>query len=195
METMFQTMGLSALPVFYSEREQLIDLPFVTLSDDDAHDGIVNPFHKGRVAALKGRIVEPDDDAPGKRLRDLGYDMELVTGRASAAHFHSWMHNSWQAREMGPDMYCQIHPDRAGERGIADGDKVRVATAHGSVEAVAWITSGIRDHAVFLPIGWDERQAHHPWKSVNFLTDKSQRDPISDQTNQKMLLCRVELAP
>jgi anaerobic selenocysteine-containing dehydrogenase len=71
---------------------------------------------------------------------------------------------------------------------------VRVATSHGSVEAVAWITNGIRDHAVFLPIGWDERQPFHPWKSVNFLTDRTQRDPISEQTNLKSLLCRVDRA-
>ncbi len=102
---------------------------------------------------------------------------------------------AWRkAQEMCPDMYCQIHPDRAKERGIEDGDKVRVATSHGSVEAVAWITNGIRDHAVFLPIGWDERQPFHPWKAVNFLTDRTQRDPVSEQTNLKSLLCRVDHA-
>jgi hypothetical protein len=29
---------------------------------------------------------------------------------------------------------------------------------------------------------------------VNFLTDRTQRDPISDQTNLKTLLCRVSKA-
>ena len=62
---------------------------------------------------------------------------------------------------------------------------------HGEVKAVAWVYSGIRERSVFIPIGWDEKQPFHPWKPVNFLTDKTQRDPISDQTNLKSLLCRV----
>ena len=194
MEAKFKTMGLSALPEFYSEREQRIDLPYVQFDEDDGGEGVINPFHKGDTFGSPGQLINPGNDTPGQRLRAEGFELELVTGRASAAHFHSWTHYFWQAQEMCPDMYCQIHPDRAEERGIADGDKVRVATSHGSVEAVAWIINGIRDHAVFLPIGWDERQPYHPWKSVNFLTDRTQRDPISDQTNLKSLLCRVDRA-
>ena len=75
--------------------------------------------------------------------------------------------------------------------GIEDGERVRVESAHGVIEAVAWIHKGIRPTAVFIPIGWGERQPFNPWPSVNFLTDKSQRDPVSDQTNLKSLLCRV----
>jgi hypothetical protein len=47
---------------------------------------------------------------------------------------------------------------------------------------------------VFIPIGWGERQPYNPWRPVNFLTDKTQRDPVSDQTNLKVLLCRVSRA-
>jgi hypothetical protein len=42
-----------------------------------------------------------------------------------------------------------------------------------------------------VPIGWGERQPFQPWRPTNFLTDASQRDPISEQTNLKSLLCRV----
>ena len=70
-----------------------------------------------------------------------------------------------------------------------------VETAHGAIEALAWLHAGIRPDAVFVPIGWGERQPYHPWRSVNFLTDKNQRDPVSDQTNLKALLCRVSRAP
>jgi anaerobic selenocysteine-containing dehydrogenase len=68
---------------------------------------------------------------------------------------------------------------------------VRVESAHGAIEAVAWVHAGIRPTAVFIPIGWGERQPYHPWRPVNFLTDGTQRDPVSDQTNLKALLCRV----
>jgi len=92
---------------------------------------------------------------------------------------------------MWPDLYAQMHPKTAAGLGIHDGERVKVQSAHGEIEALAWITTGIRESSVFVPIGWDERQPHHPWRTVNFLTDKDQRDPISDQTNLKSLLCKV----
>ena len=95
---------------------------------------------------------------------------------------------------MWPDLFAQIHPDKARAIGVGDGERVRVETAHGMIEARAWITPGIRPDAVFVPIGWDERQPLNPWPSVNFATDRSQRDPVSDQVNLKTLLCRVSAA-
>ncbi|MBO6948952.1 MAG: molybdopterin-dependent oxidoreductase [Rhodospirillales bacterium] len=192
IETKFNALGMSSLPEFYSEREQRIDLPYVELQHDDSEAGVPNPFHGNNTSGSMGRLVRAGNNTPGQQLRAKGFELELVTGRASAAHFHSWTHYFWQAQEMWPDMYCQLHPNRAAEIGVEDGQKVRVSTAHGSVEAVVWITNGIREHSVFLPIGWDERQPYHPWKSVNYLTDKMQREPMSDQTNLKMLLCKVE---
>lgn len=194
LERKFRVLGLSALPEFYSEREQLVDLPYVELEDSDADAGVISPFCRPDTGTSRARIVGATGGGPGARLRAQGYDTELLTGRPSAAHFHSWTHYFWQAQEMWPDLFCQIHPDKAAALGIADGGRVRVESAHGAIEAVAWVNTGIRPSAVFVPIGWGERQPYHPWRSVNFLTDKTQRDPISDQTNLKGLLCRVSRA-
>ncbi len=194
LEAKFAVLGLSALPEFYSEREQLLDLPYVELIDSDADTGVVSPFCRPDTASSRARIAAASSDGPAARLRAQGYDTELVTGRPSAAHFHSLTHYFWQAEEMWPDLYCQIHPDKAARLGIADGERVRIETAHGAIDALAWIHAGIRPSAIFVPIGWGERQPFHPWRSVNFLTDKTQRDPVSDQTNLKTLLCRVRRA-
>lgn len=194
MEARFARHGLTALPRFYGEREALVDLPYVELLDADDEEGIISAFGRDPVMAPRGRIVEAANDHPAARLRAEGYDLELVTGRPPAPHFHSWTHYAWQAQEMWPDLYCQIHPTAAARLAIADGQTVRVETAHGAVEARAWITDGIRPTAVFLPIGWGERQPFNPWRPVNFLTDKTQRCPISEQTNLKSLLCRVTAA-
>jgi len=195
MEAKFSALGLSALPEFYAERESLADLPWVELLDSDADEGVTSPFSRVETAASRGRIVAASPDSPGARLRAQGFDTELITGRPPAAHFHSLTHYFWQAQEMWPDLYCQIHPDKAARLGIADGARMRIETAHGAIEAVAWLHAGIRPEAVFIPIGWGERQPYHPWRSVNFLTDKTQRDPVSDQTNLKALLCRVSVPP
>ncbi len=193
-EAKFQVYGMTALPRFYGEREALIDLPHMQLLDTDADLGVESPFIRNAAYAPRGRIVEPAEAAPAAALRQAGFDMELVTGRPPAPHFHSWTHYAWQAQEMWPDLYCQIHPDAAARLDIADGARVRVETAHGHVEARAWVTRGMRPTSVFLPIGWGERQPFNPWRPVNFLTDKTQRCPISEQTNLKSLLCRVRAA-
>jgi anaerobic selenocysteine-containing dehydrogenase len=194
LETKFAAVGLSALPEFYSEREQLVDLPYLEREKSDAEEGVISPFTSPDTYVSPARIVTASPAAPGARLRGEGFDTELVTGRPPAAHFHSWTHYFWQAQEMWPDLYCQIHPEKAGALGIEDGARVRVETSHGAIEAVAWVNAGIRKSAVFVPIGWGERQPFHPWRSVNFLTDPTQRDPASDQTNLKTLLCRVRRA-
>jgi anaerobic selenocysteine-containing dehydrogenase/Fe-S-cluster-containing dehydrogenase component len=194
LERKFQAVGLSALPEFYSEREQLVDLPYLELADGDDTEGVISPFCRPDTWGARGKIQAAAGEGPGARLRAQGFDTELITGRPPAAHFHSMTHYFWQAQEMWPDLYCQIHPDKAVRLGISDGERVRLETAHGTIEALAWIHAGIRPDAVFVPIGWGERQPYHPWRSVNFLTDKTQRDPVSDQTNLKSLLCRVARA-
>ena len=194
LEAKFGALGLSPLPEFYGERETLHDMAFLESLDGDETDGILSPFDAQPVATSRARIVQPGNDTPGHRMREAGFDTELVTGRPAAPQFHSWTHYAWQAQEMWPDLYVQIHPEKAGALGIGDGDRVRVETAYGTAEARAWVTAAIRPTAVFMPIGWGENQPFHPWRSVNFLTDSSQRDPASQQTNLKALLCRISRA-
>ena len=186
----FEPYGLTAYPEFYGERESLIDMAHMEIIDDDGSDGILGPFASGGMA-VTGRIVQPEEAQPSHRIRSEGFHLELLTGRPAAPHFHSWTHYSWQAQEMWPDLYAQIHPITAGELSIQDGDLIEVESKHGAIQAKAWVFPGIRRHAVFLPIGWGERQPFNPWRPVNFLTDKTQRAPISEQTNLKSLLCKV----
>ncbi len=188
MDKRFQRIGLSALPEFYTDTEQLVDLPYVELLTD--RDAVLSPFFDKPVWSRPVRIVSPGVDTPAAGLRASGFDTELVTGRPPAPQFHSWTHYFWQAQEMWPDLFCQIHPDKAAAIDVTDGARIRIESAHGAIEARAWITAGIRPTAVFIPIGWGEKQPYHPWKSVNFLT-AGQRDPISQQANLKTHLCRV----
>jgi len=189
LEEQFRVYGLSALPEFYTEPEQLVPLPTLEFVTADPDEGPPSPFWNNRCYANVARIVA--DPPPVDRAR---YDMELITGRAGAMHFHSWTHWLWQAQEQCADLYAHLHPRRAAALGIETGDRVRVESPRGSIEAVAWVAPGIREHAVFVPLGWDERQPYHPWRTVNWLMPREQRDPISDQTNLKINLCRVSRA-
>ena len=152
---------------------------------------MLSPFFGGRVHAAAVDVVMPaNGESPGAELRAPGFDTELVTGRPTAPHFHSWTHYFWQAQEMWPDLWCQMHPARAKRLGIADGDRVRIETCDAAIEARAWITPGIRPSTVFVPIGWDETQPYHPAKPANMLTGV-RLDPVSEQANLKSHLCRV----
>ena len=194
LEEKFARVGLSALPEFYGERENAWRLPHLEYEREDDDLEILSPFSKAPTGSRAARIVQPDESSPGEELRRRGFEATLITGRPPAPHFHSWTHYFWQAQEMWPDLYCQLHPRKAEALGIGDGERVRVETARGAIEAMAWVSAGIREDSVFIPIGWGERQPYHPWRSVNFLTDGAQRDPVSDQTNRKSLLCRITKA-
>jgi len=192
LQTQYSALGLTAMPEFYADQEVLVDLPYVSrVSHNDQQ--IQHPFRVDGHFINPVQITEPQehDETPSRALREQGFDTELVTGRPPAPHFHSWTHYAWQAQEMWPDMYMQIHPDKAAKLGITDGSEVTVETAYGSVCARAWIHAGIRADSVFVPIGWDAAQPFHPWGSVNHLTDGTQRDPVSDHANLKSYLCRV----
>ena len=179
LDDKFRAMGLSALPEFYTEAEQLVDLPHIRFADEP----VLSSF-------LDNKLVYPGNIVDQPVARDPRYDTELVTGRPPAPHFHSWTHYFWQAQEMWPELYCQIHPDKAAAIGIEDGDQVSVETRYGSICARAWVHRGIRPSSIFIPIGWDEQQPWHPASSVNHLTG-IRLDPISQQANLKTHLCRV----
>ena len=197
LDARFRSLGLSALPEFYADREQLVEAPYVEAegaADDAAGKPLLRPFTHEQTLAGRYRIVEPAHFSPARLLRQKGFDMYLITGRPPAPHFHSWTHYAWQAQEMWPDLYVQVHPSKADELSITDGQEITVESNHGQITARAWLYSGIRRDTVFVPIGWDAAQPFHPWKSVNFLTDDSQRDPLSDHSNLKTYLCRLAVS-
>ncbi len=179
----FEAMGLAALPEFYTEAEQLVSLPHIRYGDTP----VASSFFDRETLVYPGQIVNE------RYTRDAAFDTELVTGRPPAPHFHSWTHYFWQAQEMWPELYCQIHPQKAANLGVEDGDQVAIETVNGSIVARAWLHRGIRPSSIFVPIGWDEQQPWHPSSSVNHLTG-IRLDPISQQANLKTHLCRVRKA-
>ena len=184
----FRPYGLSPLPEFYTDADQLIDLPHLEYLASDEEEGVASPIWNGSALTRPVRIVtEP-------RHRSPLYDTELISGRPPAPHFHSWTHWFWQAKEMWPEQFVMMHPDKAAAIGARDRDRVIVENQHGSITAVAWVHPGIRRSSVFVPIGWDERQKRDPASTVNWLIDHHLRDPISDQTNMKSILVRVRTA-
>jgi formate dehydrogenase major subunit len=88
-------------------------------------------------------------------------------------------HQPWQL-ELQPQNFCEMSKELAKEKGIANGDKVKVSSARASVEAIAIVTDRMKPfkimnttvHQVGLPwcFGWQYPEDGSGFDSSNLLT-------------------------
>jgi formate dehydrogenase major subunit len=100
--------------------------------------------------------------------------------------------------ELVPDMFVDISESLAKTKGIKKGDRVRVSTERGSIEAYALVTSRLRP---FTVEGKEIEQIGMPWHfgyaglatgdSANVLTPEVQ-SPSSSIPEFKAFLCNIE---
>ena len=126
-----------------------------------------------------GRFASSMADVPGDALR--------LIGRRHVRSNNSWLHNSHRLVK-GPDRCTlMIHPDDAGERGLADGELAEVVSRVGQVTVAIEVTEDIMPGAVSLPHGWGHHRKGVSWKtaaahagvSINDLTDNERFDPLT----------------
>jgi DMSO reductase family type II enzyme molybdopterin subunit len=101
---------------------------------------------------LEGGEALPEYRAP---LKIKGYDLRLTMGHARHG-IHSMYRDdtllmSLQRGE--PDVY--LNPDDARQRGVEDGDMVRVYNSYGSFVAQAHVSSALQPKTLFMYHGWD----------------------------------------
>jgi anaerobic selenocysteine-containing dehydrogenase len=125
-----------------------------------AHDNIL-----GDLPRLSGRMTEPRP-----RL--------MLIGRRHVRSNNSWMHNV-PALTRGRDRATLIlHPKDAAERGLATGDRARVTTEAGSLEAVVEVSDEMVAGVVSLPHGFGHDRpgtrssvaSRRPGPNTNLLT-------------------------
>jgi anaerobic selenocysteine-containing dehydrogenase len=194
LDKAYTAQGLSPLPEFYVDPEigMKDGLPYLEYLDDDSSAGIASQM-KGIVAVGDMRTLRTKIKYPATP-EISGFDLYLTTGRPNASQFGDGTHWLWNLNEQMPDQYCMIHPAKAKELEINDGDIVKVEGLKGFVTAKAWLYEGIRKDTVFVPNSYSRKQPFTQWNSVNLLVSKDKRCPVSDQTNYKGLICRVTKA-
>jgi anaerobic selenocysteine-containing dehydrogenase len=101
---------------------------------------------------LQGGEALPEYRAP---LKIKGYDLRLTMGHARHG-IHSMYRDdtlllSLQRGE--PDVF--LNPDDARQRGVEDGDMVRVYNSYGSFVAQAHVSSALQPKTLFMYHGWD----------------------------------------
>ena len=120
----------------------------------------------------------PDEDWHDEQVDQQeisgGSDQFPLTLLSGMTLFHSGTTTKWAKglNELSPEPQAQINPSDAKDLQIADGDRVRIASPKGQVEALARVTPVIRKGAVFVP-------AHYSSMSVSSLIA---HDPVREKT-------------
>jgi anaerobic selenocysteine-containing dehydrogenase len=94
----------------------------------------------------------------------------------------------WLKRIM-PEAWVEIHPQKAKELGVKDGEMVVVESPRGSIKVKAQFAEDIDPSTVFIPHGWGQPYAHG--QADNYITPDSPRCPVSGSTSNRAFLCRV----
>jgi len=111
------------------------------------HDG-------GRVQLCPPEIAaEVEALAPRAAADGAGFPLRMIGLRELRSH-NSWMHNSPKLMAGDRVHRARIHPDDATAAGIADGDPVRISSAHGEIETLALLTDEVIAGTIAVPHGW-----------------------------------------
>ncbi len=152
------------------------------------------------------------DDLPrlAERMRDLaaasaeraGGGELLLIGRRDLRSNNSWMHNAPRLMRGRNRCTLLVHPVDAAARGIAGGERARICSRVGEVEAEVEVTDAVMPGVVSLPHGWGHRgegaklgvAALTPGVSANDLTDEREVDAVSGVAVLNGVAVRVERA-
>ncbi len=94
---------------------------------------------------------------------DERYPLALIGLRELRSH-NSWMHNSEKLMAGDRVHRARLNPADAADAGVADGDRIRIASAHGEIETEAQLTDEVIAGTVAVPHGWGH---HGGWRTAN----------------------------
>ncbi|MGC9542461.1 molybdopterin-dependent oxidoreductase [Streptomyces sp. UG1] len=144
-----------------------------------------------RFPTASGRAVfHARPHLPAAEMPDDDYPFVLNTGRVQH-QWHTLTKTGKVAKlnKLNPGPFVEVHPRDARELGIADGDRVEVASRRGRAVLPAVVTERVRPGGCFAPFHWNDLFGEY--LSVNAVTSDAV-DPISFQPEFKV--CAVSLA-
>ncbi|MFE6234762.1 molybdopterin oxidoreductase family protein [Cellulosimicrobium sp. NPDC057862] len=136
----------------------------------------------------RARMVVVDHVGPSDDVRSDA-PLYLVTGRV-LQHYQSGAQTRRvpELDRLVPEPFVELHPVLGLRLGVGDGDRARLTTRRGEIEAVARWTDRIRPDTVFMPFHWSGEG------SVNRVTTDA-TDPISGMPEFKVCAVDVRRAP
>ncbi|MDE4915199.1 molybdopterin-dependent oxidoreductase [Methylobacterium sp. 092160098-2] len=176
-------------------------------------------YHRHRSAGVKTRTGKIEIFS--EVLRDAGQDplpkfvepaispfregseaLPLVLTSAKVVHCcHGQHRNVASLRKRSPDPEVTLHPDTAGERGIAAGDWVDIRTGNGQARMRAKLDGFLDPRVVSAQYGWWQSNEALGLPAYNALADTGANynrlvsddhvDPVSGSTGLRSSLCEV----
>jgi formate dehydrogenase major subunit len=145
-------------------------------------DGFHFPDKKARLYPAK--FIERTEPANDE------YDLHVNNGRM-LEHFHEGMMTFKSAgiSSQVPDAFVEMSPELARERGVIDGQHVRLISRSGAIRLRALISERVTGKEVYVPMN-----ALDSGQIINFLTG-SHTDPSTHTPAYKDLSARMEVLP
>jgi molybdopterin-containing oxidoreductase family iron-sulfur binding subunit len=132
-------------------------------ADDDAfwNDSLSKGILKtqGSPVALSGSMAVSGLVLPDPAAADAQYPLQLIPGVSASHRDGRHANQPWLQESPDPlttivwDSWVEIHPKKAAELGIVEGDIVEVTSKSGSIKAQAYLFPGIHPDAISVPLG------------------------------------------
>jgi formate dehydrogenase major subunit len=159
-----------------------------------------NPFHPKNPKVTSNpcaRVYKGDMEVFGK-AKDFPY---VCTTYRLTEHFHYWTKHAKINAILQPEQFVEIGEELAKEKGISNGDRVKVRSNRGFIKAVAVVTKRIKTldvdgkkvHTVGIPIHWGFKGVTKPGYITNTLTPYV-GDANSQTPEYKAFLVNIEKA-
>ncbi|WP_263146228.1 molybdopterin oxidoreductase family protein [Pseudomonas sp. RIT-PI-AD] len=129
-------------------------------------------------------------------------DSLLLIGRRHVRSNNSWMHNYHRLVKGKPRHQLLMNPADLAQRGLQDGQRVRVSSRVGSIEVEVAASEDMMPGVVSLPHGWGharrgvqlEIARRQPGASANDITDERELDALSGNAVLNGVPVEVEAA-
>jgi formate dehydrogenase major subunit len=157
---------------------------------------VPNPLHPEHSSNPAVHLFNSEFDVLGTPQE---YPIVCTTYRLTE-HFHYWTKNNPYAIQLQPEFFVEIPEELAREKGIANGDQVRVTSARGSIEGKAMVTRRIKPmridgrqvYQIGFPIHWGFLGRGAQRGSLANLVTPTVVDPNSFAPEYKGFLVRLE---
>ncbi len=114
---------------------------------------------EGSVAKLSSKSNVSGIKFPAKAEENTQYPLRLIPGITASLRDGRHANQPWLQESPDPlttivwDSWVEIHPKKAAELGIVEGDIVEVASKTGAIKAQAYLFPGIHPESISIPLG------------------------------------------
>jgi formate dehydrogenase major subunit len=163
---------------------------------EPAESPVANPLHPAQSSNPAVKPFTTTHDVLGTAER---YPIVCTTYRLTE-HFHYWTKNNPYNVQLQPEFFVEVPVELAREKSIANGDRVRVTSARGSIEGKAMVTRRIKamqidgrtTYQIGFPIHWGFLGRGEQRGALANLVTPTVVDPNSHAPEYKGFLVQLE---